>query len=210
MDKNRIFKTPQEEFWAGEFGNEYIERNVGGRWVASNTALFAKILSKCSRVSSLIEFGANIGLNLKAIRSLLPDAELEAIEINATAVEQLKAWGGVNKVHHESILDFNADRTWDIALIKGVLIHINPDQLPNVYKALYNASSRYIIVAEYYNPSPVEVNYRGHTGKLFKRDFAGEMLDAYPDLHLVEYGFVWRRDPMYPQDDCTWFLLEKS
>lgn len=205
-----IFKTEQEVFWAGEFGNEYIERNVGDRWVASNTALFAKILSKCNGVNSLIEFGANIGLNLKAIRSLLPEAELEAIEINATAVERLKTWGGVNKVRHESILDFKADRTWDIALIKGVLIHINPDQLTNVYSALYNASSRYIIVAEYYNPSPVEVNYRGHTGKLFKRDFAGEMLDAYPDLRLVEYGFVWRRDPMYPQDDCTWFLLEKS
>lgn len=210
MKNSKTFKTPQEEFWTGEFGNEYIERNVGERLVASNTALFAKILSKCSPVSSLIEFGANIGLNLKAIRNLLPDAELEAIEINATAVEQLKAWGGVNKIHHESILDFSVDRTWDIVLIKTVLIHINPDQLHNVYKALYNASSRYIVVVEYYNPSPVEVNYRGHTGKLFKRDFAGEMLDEYPDLRMVEYGFVWRRDPMYPQDDCTWFLFEKS
>ena len=25
------------------------------------------------------------------------------------------------------------------------------------------------------NPTPVEVKYRGHTGKLFKRDFAAEL-----------------------------------
>ena len=36
----------------------------------------------------------------------------------------------------------------------------------------------------------------------------GEMLDRYSDLHLVDYGFVWRRD-VFAQDDLTWFLLEK-
>jgi hypothetical protein len=34
------------------------------------------------------------------------------------------------------------------------------------------------------------------------------MLDRFPDLSLVEYGFVYHRDP-FPQDDLTWFLLEK-
>ena len=203
------FKTQQEEFWAGEFGNEYSDRNVGEGWIAANTALFSKILAHCQGAGSLIEFGTNIGLNLRAIRSLLPKAELGAIEINAQAVSQLREWGEVQDIFHTSILDFTPPRRWDIALIKGVLIHINPDELQAVYEKLYNASSRYIIVAEYYNPSPVEVRYRGHEGKLFKRDFAGEMMDKYPDLKLVDYGFVWRRDPLFPQDDTTWFLLEK-
>jgi spore coat polysaccharide biosynthesis protein SpsF len=56
----------------------------------------------------------------------------------------------------------------------------------------------------------VEVLYRGHTSKLFKRDFAGEMLDTYPDLSMVDYGFVYSRDNNFPQDDVTWFLLEKG
>ena len=34
MGNSKTFKTPQEEFWTGEFGNEYIERNVGERLVA--------------------------------------------------------------------------------------------------------------------------------------------------------------------------------
>ena len=38
---------------------------------------------------------------------------------------------------------------------------------------------------------------------------AGEILDRYPSLQLVDYGFAYRRDPNFPQDDITWFLMEK-
>jgi spore coat polysaccharide biosynthesis protein SpsF len=95
-------------------------------------------------------------------------------------------------------------------LIKGVLIHINPDYLGKVYDLLYSIASRYICIAEYYNPKPVEVTYRGNEGKLFKRDFAGEMMDKFPDLKLIDYGFVYHRDYKFPQDDMTWFVLEKT
>jgi pseudaminic acid biosynthesis-associated methylase len=204
------FKTEQEEFWAGKFGDDYIARNAGGALLGSNISLLAKMLAKCTQAKSLIEFGANIGMNLRAIRALRPDIELDAIEINASAVEELRSWGGANRIHHGSILDFQAERTWDIALIKGVLIHINPDFLPQVYESLYRASNRYILVVEYYNPTPVEIVYRGHAGRLFKRDFAGDLLDKFPGLRVVDYGFVWRRDPVFPQDDSTWFVLEKT
>ena len=82
--------------------------------------------------------------------------------------------------------------------------------LPLVYEKLYNASHKYILVCEYYNPSPVSIPYRGHSDRLFKRDFAGEMLDTYSDLRLVDYGFAYKRDNSCPQDDITWFLMEKK
>jgi len=44
---------------------------------------------------------------------------------------------------------------------------------------------------------------------LFKRDFAGEMLDRFKDLELLDYGFVYHRDNNFPQDDLNWFLLRK-
>jgi len=202
------YKTEQEDFWAGEFGNDYINRNNDAALVAANLALFAKVFQSIRPVESVIEFGANIGLNLRAIHALLPQAQLAAIEINSKAVQELQK----NKeltVYHSSILDFKQDNTRDFVFIKGVLIHINPDVLVDVYKKLYQASQKYILVAEYYNPSPVEVEYRGHSGKLFKRDFAGEMLDIYPDLKLVDYGFIYHRDENFEQDDTNWFLLEK-
>lgn len=206
MDK---FATEQESFWAGEFGDEYVSRNKSSQLLASNTALFSKIISQTRDVQSIIEFGANIGMNLQAIRSLLPSAELSALEINQHAVLELSKFQDIS-VHPQSILDFSPVRTWDMVLIKGVLIHINPDNLKQVYDVLYRSCSHYLCIAEYYNPSPVEVMYRGHSGKLFKRDFAGELMDKYSDLELVDYGFSYHRDPHFPQDDITWFLLKKA
>ncbi len=123
-------------------------------------------------------------------------------------MDQLKRKENV-RVYHSSILDFQPDEKRDFVLIKGVLIHINPDELQNVYDLLYKSCNKYICIAEYYNPSPTEVRYRGHEGKLFKRDFAGEIMDKFSDLNLVDYGFVYHRDNNFPQDDITWFLLEK-
>ena len=51
--------------------------------------------------------------------------------------------------------------------------------------------------------------YRGHEDRLFKRDFAGEMMKKFNDLKLVDYGFVYHADCNFPQDDVTWFVLEK-
>ena len=53
--------------------------------------------------------------------------------------------------------------------------------------------------------------YRGHKVKLFKREFAGELLEKYKGLHLLDYGFTYHRDNKYHVfDDMTWFLLEKD
>jgi len=203
------FRTDQELFWAGEFGDAYIDRNVEEKIVAGNTALFARALARVGPVSSVIEFGANIGLNLRSLKHLYPEAALSGVEINAQAAAVLRELIGRENVHEGSILDFQVDRESDLALIKGVLIHMNPEVLQEVYEKLFQAASKYILVCEYYNPSPVVVNYRGHQERLFKRDFAGEILDKFPSTRLLDYGFVYRRDPTFPLDDITWFLLSK-
>lgn len=203
------FKTAQEAFWAGAFGTEYIQRNQGDALLASNLDFFAKALRAARGVKTCIEFGANIGMNLKALKLLHPAQELHGIEINTDAARELAQVIPPGHVHHSSILDFTPQRTWDLVLVKGVLIHINPGELPKVYDKLVTAGSRYLLVAEYYNPAPVAIPYRGHTDRLFKRDFAGEIMDRHPQMQLVDYGFAYRRDPCFPQDDITWFLMEK-
>ncbi len=210
MNAENNYLTPQEKFWAGEFGTEYISRNQGNQLLASNLNFFSNSLARVEDLSSCIEFGANIGMNLRAIRLLYPKASLNGIEINPDAAKILSDFVGKSNVYHGSIFDYPVTTRFDLSLIKGVLIHINPDMLSKVYEKLYETSKRYILVCEYYNPSPVTINYRGHTDRLFKRDFAGEMLDLYPDLKLIDYGFAYRRDPSFPQDDITWFLMEKK
>ncbi|NJL76720.1 MAG: pseudaminic acid biosynthesis-associated methylase [Saprospiraceae bacterium] len=203
------YQTVQEAFWAGTFGDEYIQRNRGVEYLASNLNFFSKTFQQVGRPSSLIEFGANIGMNLKAIQLLFPNIELFGIEINQQAAAELAALVGAPNVFNGSILDYKPAQTFEVALIKGVLIHIHPEKLPDVYEKLYHTSNKYILICEYYNPSPVAIPYRGHQDRLFKRDFAGEMLDKYASLKLLDYGFVYKRDKAFPQDDITWFLLEK-
>lgn len=84
------YKTNQENFWASNFGDEYLTRNQGGELVAGNLVLFSKILSAAAPIRSVIEFGSNIGLNLLALKQLLPGADFSAIEINTKAAESLK------------------------------------------------------------------------------------------------------------------------
>lgn len=204
------FKTPQEEFWAGQFGADYIGRNNGSHLLASKLNFFSKALKQAGPVASCLEFGANIGMNLKALQLLYPDIQLQAVEINHDAAMQVKNLIGESNVFEGSIFEYPVAGQVDLALIKGVLIHINPDMLNSVYEKLYQASNRLILIAEYYNPTPISIPYRGHPDRLFKRDFAGEMLDKYPDLKLVDYGFCYRRDSAFVGADDTWFLMQKA
>ena len=203
------FQTVQEQFWAGQFGNDYIGRNNGDDRVAANLSLFARALRRAGPIGSCLEFGANIGLNLRALQLLYPGMAQRAIEINPVAARQLAQVVGEHNVFNGSLLDCPPQDPVDLVLIKGVLIHINPDHLNATYQQLVKASRRHVLVCEYYNPTPVAIPYRGHSDRLFKRDFAGEMLAQFPALKLVDYGFVYRGDPAFAQDDLTWFLLEK-
>lgn len=204
----------QEKFWAGEFGDRYVDRNDNPALVASNIALFATILKRTHQINSVCELGANIGLNLVALHQLLPQAMLAGVEINEKAAKRLASLPYVKAIQ-SSIYDapFYCEgkrlHQYDFAFTKGVLIHQNPELLEKAYDVLYQSSKRYIMVCEYYNPSSVEIEYRGNTSVLFKRDFAGELLDRYSNLVLLDYGFIYHRDVHFPGDDLTWFLMEK-
>tara|TARA_B100000941_G_scaffold211214_1_gene154779 strand:- start:6723 stop:7346 length:624 start_codon:yes stop_codon:yes gene_type:complete len=204
------FKTEQEDFWSGNFGDNYILRNRSETFLQSNINFFKKALKKVKKIDSMIEFGANVGMNIKAIKSLGKIKIFKAIEINKKACFDLEKVIGKENVFQNSILDYKNSEKFDLVLTKTVLIHINPEKLVDVYRKIYKSAKKYVLIAEYYNPSPSVIEYRGFKNKLFKRDFAGELIDLYPDLQILDYGFVYHRDQFYPQDDINWFLLKKN
>jgi len=203
------------DFWRGDFGSSYIDRNNSPQLIKNNEALFRKALLPMFYTTPMriIEFGANIGLNIHALRRIAPfsTCEFSAVEPNEKAADELRKIEGVN-VYQTSMQD--ADEPWgkgyDLSISRGLLIHIPPAELLTAYSTLYRATRRYILVAEYHATKPTEVEYRGHSGRLWKRDFAAEMLDLYPDLCVTNYGFAWHRDPYAPQDDITYTLLERN
>ena len=209
-------RTEQELFWENEFGQNYIDRNLGNELLSANISFFSRALRMAGQINSLIEFGANVGMNIRAIKNLYPKLiKIQGVEINPIAAKMLKLENKDVDVFNGSILEYSSspNNQYDLSLIKTVLIHINPDDLQQVYQKLYDSSNKYILVCEYYNTTPVTVNYRGHSNKLFKRDFAGELLEKFSDLVLLDYGFVYHneRGPANSLiDDITWFLLKKE
>ena len=115
---NSTYATPQEQFWAGEFGTAYIERNQGDALLASNINFFTKALQHTRELKSCIEFGANIGMNLKALNLIFPGIQAHGIEINQDAATQLSKVIPSDHVYHQSILNFASEKTWDLTLIK--------------------------------------------------------------------------------------------
>jgi pseudaminic acid biosynthesis-associated methylase len=202
------YKTEQENFWANEFGNDYPTRNEGEKLVSVNVAMFSKILRNCPSVNSVAELGCNIGLNMIALNRINKNFDLRGYEINAKAAETAQKENIAEIINTTVVEPLDPSKKFDLTFTKGVLIHINPDLLPVVYQNLYNLSNRYIMVYEYYNPTPVSVEYRGHHDRLFKRDFAGELIDKF-NLKLIDYSFNYKREKYFPHDDATWFLLEK-
>ena len=198
-----------DELWAGRFGTEYSKRCFDDEHSIAKIAVFADVLRAAPGANSAIELGCNVGGNLKALETLRPDMSLAGVEINAWAADQAMATTGAEIITASMFdIDFDIDlRPRDLAFTAGVLIHTPPNMLQQAYERLVELSCRYVLVMEYYSPRPVMIPYRGMTDKLWKRDFAGEMMDSYP-LRLVDYRFVYYRD-VFPQDDMTWFLMEK-
>lgn len=206
--KSDQYSTEQEKFWAGDFGAAYRQRNADDALIMAKIARFSRVLRTAPQVGSILELGCNIGLNLVALNKINPRFELAGYEINEESAKVARGFGFQDITTGTILQKIPEDRKYDLVFTAGVLIHINPDQLDKVYDNLYSLSKKYVLVAEYYNPSPVTVNYHGHSERLFKRDFAGELMDRY-DLKLVDYGFDYHRDNYFDFDDSTWFLLSK-
>lgn len=193
--------------WGGPFGEAWMERCAATpELFAAHLTMFRDILRRVETVESVCELGANYGLDMMILHTLVPRAELTGVEINHKAAEALARLPYVKAVE-SSIYQVQLAQQYDMVLSKGVAMYQDEDVLEDYYHILYSLSKRYIVLCEYYNPTPMEIPYRGI--KLYKRDFAGELMDRYPDLKLLDYGFQYHRDYLFPVDDYTWFVLEK-
>lgn len=196
----------QEKFWKGKFGDKYLKRNV----IQNRHLVIGKdLLDNKISISSAVELGPNIGLNLDGLKRVYPEIKTFGVEINKKAFNILKKKHScVNK----SILNFKSKKKYDLVLITGVLMHQDPKNLKKIYKTMYHLTKKYIYISEYFNPKPVEVLYHNERKRLYKRDFAKEIWKMYPKLKLINYGFQWRQDPFFLGgcDDTNWFLFSKK
>lgn len=205
-------KSDQVDFWRSDFGDAYLSRNAPSiEMIRSRTNMWSRILAPIAQRPpvSILEVGANVGNNLRALRNLTA-ATLHALEPFDTARAQLLHDGIVpaERIVQGAAESIAApDGAYDLVFTSGVLIHIAPANLPAACREIYRTARRYVVCVEYFSQKPEEIAYHGNQGYLFKRDFGGFYLDAFPDLRLVDYGFFWKR--VTGLDDLTWWLFEK-
>lgn len=205
--------TEQLAFWRGGFGSEYIGRNLADdATLRARVALWSKILDPLvgAPPASILEVGANIGVNLRALGALTP-ARMLALEPNADA---RKALVEERVVAEADAMDGCAaaipldNGAADLAFTSGVLIHIHPHELEASMREIHRVARRWIVCVEYFSDKPEMIPYRGHDDRLFKRDFGAMYLDLFPELRVLDYGFAWK--PMTGLDNLTWWLFEKQ
>ena len=206
-------RSPQGKFWQGKFGDEYNQRcGITRALVINRIWMWTRILRAVEHClpTSCVEIGPNVGLNLHALDQLL-DANLFAVEPNASARKVLAENGFLPQGHiFEGFGDSIPleDRAVELSISSGVMIHIAPENLLDTYRELYRVSSRYIATIEYFSDKPEAIEYRGHTGRLFKRDFGMYWHENFPDLELVDYGFLWKGTGA--GDNSNWWLHRKK
>jgi pseudaminic acid biosynthesis-associated methylase len=192
--------TPQEQFWAGDFGSSYVERS---RLSHLPRVPFWREVLDLTGAKWICEAGCNVGLNLKALRDADPDTILHGIDINEKAVLEAQQDGLLALKLPASALGAYYPQAFDLVFTAGVLIHIGGDDLSRVMDSLIAASRRYVLAVEYAADTEEEVPYRGHAERLWRRPF-GSLYQA-KGLRLVK---EWDAGEGF--DRCTAYLLLKE
>lgn len=216
MRRAEVLEPDPLAAWKGGFGRRYLRRNQATDDVVREAAaVFERILesAKIRRdVGSILEVGANVGINLCALRQVLgPAAVLAAVEPNPAACERLRR---DPRLKLSDVFEADAyripvpDRSYDLVLTNGVLIHILPKRLPQALREIARVSRTYVLCSEYFSHRPVARPYRGHSGLLWKRDFGQAYARHCPELQVLQYGFLWQEE--FPHfDNLNWWMFQK-
>jgi pseudaminic acid biosynthesis-associated methylase len=195
-----------EALWAGDFGNDYVERNI--RAYDERGPFWTSLLTTV-RPESALEVGSNVGGNLQWVTQHVTPERVVGVDVNRRALEELQdrlpGVRGVNSSARD--LPF-PDRTFDLVFTMGVLIHQPEESLPLVMDEMVRVAGRYLLCGEYYDAETTEVPYRGYRNALFRRDYGGLFATRYANcLQLAIHGFLGTEDGF---DNVTWWLFERT
>ncbi len=209
-DENSM--NSEEEFWAGDFGDDYLSRNQV-QWTKRSP--FWEPLIEELRPENVLEVGCNACWNLSAIKVAmdvngLDQRELYGVDVNKKAIEL--AWRrGFNKARHypARLIGQNWPNHFDLVFTAGMLIHVAPDDLVETMTSIANAAKKWVLAIEYAPESDdatrvEEVPYRGHDGKLWRCDYGLLYYGLDLGLELVRTGNAGEGF-----DNCTYWLLRK-
>lgn len=192
--------------WTGPFGDDYTRRDQGS--VSARAAAWVKLIPP--GVKSVLEVGANKGLNLQALSALGID-EFYAAEPNELALGLLMESGLLPKENIRA--DFAhqlgfPDGVADLAFTSGVLIHVPYDRLLASMREIHRCARKWIICGEYFAKQERMIPYRGTQETLWVRNYRDLWLESFPDLRLIQSWFADK--VLTGLDDVNFWVFEKG
>lgn len=187
--------TNQIDFWQGNFGREYTDRNTFSvaeldsiymeQYGVTRTEMSNEFLNQFN-IKRTLEVGCNVGnvlLNLQAIGL----KQLYAIELQQYAVEKAKErTTGINIIQGSAFDIPFKDGYFDLVFTSGVLIHISPNDVETVIDEIYRVSNKFIWGFEYFADQYTEIAYHGNGDKMWKTNFAELFLNRFGNLKKVK------------------------
>ena len=185
----------QTKTWSGKFGDDYIERNISVDTVNKDYVkltgleyndIFSDFFQDLDRNLSILELGCNVGNNLSILQSL-GFTNLHGVDINSKAINIANSSDSDIHFYNSSIesCEFPA-QNFDLVFTAGVLIHVNPDNLPNIIKKILILSKQYVFGFEPFSDSLVEVFYQNSNNLYWKQNFPQLFKNISPNLTLVK------------------------
>ena len=127
---------PQQQFWKGGFGKEYLDRNLftpaqldksyRSKFGVTRSQMNKEFLGSLPRNAKILEVGANFGMQLKSLQKM-GFTNLYGVELNSMVADfGRKTLRDINLIEGDALnLPFK-DGFFDLVFTSGVLIHIAP------------------------------------------------------------------------------------
>ena len=201
----------QDAYWKENL--PYIQRNSNFDFELGVKA-WNTILDGIDRlkIQNVLDCGSNIGRNIGYLMDerLLNNRDFTALDINIDALNILKSKHPNVQTLEANLIDFDSSETYDLVFTSGVLIHIHPDNLKNVFDRLMLCTKKYLILIEYFSRTITEIVYHGQSELLWKRDYGKDFME-HSNWRVVSYGFLWGQEfDDCGFDDCNYWVFERN
>jgi spore coat polysaccharide biosynthesis protein SpsF len=195
----------QLERWMGKFGDDYTKRNPLSEALIKKRAEVLRQIIEPLRPVGIIEIGCNMGINLGALLTFLPfpnfvcGVEPNEVARRVAEVSNLKVFPDCGQN-----LKF-PDEFADMVFTSGVLIHCALGEAEKIVREMRRVSKKYLLFLEYFNKTDEEIEYRGETRLLWKRNWP-DHFKAWGLGKQISCGFAGKDQGF---DDVHWWVYKK-
>ena len=149
--------------------------------------------------NSVFEIGYFSGRNLRYIEEAFPESSINGLEVNKKAVGFAKVRLPKADLLHMDLHNMHTiTKKYDVVFTSGVLIHVPPDEIPNVLMKCLDLSSKYVMHIESNGRNEVVAGPK-NLGPTYK---VSDQIQWAPDLVSVYRHIGFDIEVTKLPDDC--------